>query len=64
MSKYKNAVLNKDGTVKSFTISCHGEDIHCSICGANCFHKPDKKDMSIYKCNTCDTKYKYGSNEK
>lgn len=64
MSKYKNAVLNDDGTVKSFTISCHGEYIYCSICGANCFHKPNKEDLSIYKCNTCDTKYKYRSSEK
>lgn len=54
--KYKNAVLDEDGKVKSFTISLEGKNFRCR-CGANCFHKPDKKNLQIYRCNGCGLTY-------
>lgn len=54
------AVLNSDGEVKSFTLIVGGNDFFCS-CGCNCFHKPDKTDLTVYACNGCGKKYKNAS---
>lgn len=54
--KYPNAVKTDDGKLKSFTIILAGEDFWCP-CGCNCFHKPNKAEPQIYKCNSCGAKY-------
>lgn len=50
------AVLTKDGEVESFTLKVGGQSFRCS-CGANCFHKPDKTNINIYRCNSCNLTY-------
>lgn len=50
------AVLNNDGDVESFTIKVKGKSFYC-VCKANVFHKPDKTNLNLYKCNSCGTCY-------
>ncbi|QAX98282.1 hypothetical protein EcSzw1_67 [Escherichia phage EcSzw_1] len=57
--KFKNAVRTEDGKVESFTLKVGGKPFHCR-CGANCFHKPNKDDLELYTCNSCDTWYHSG----
>lgn len=56
------AVLNEDGTVKSFILEVGGKPFNCQ-CQANCFHKPFKESPGIYRCNSCGMTYKDASNE-
>ncbi|AEJ81351.1 DNA ligase [Erwinia phage Rouille] len=51
------AVLDDEGCVKSFTLLVGGKDFFCN-CGCNCFHKPDRNDLSVYSCNGCHKTYK------
>lgn len=57
--KFKNAVRTEDGNVKSFILNVGGKPFRCR-CGANCFHKPNKDDLELYACNSCDTWYHSG----
>lgn len=57
--KFKNAVRTEDGKVESFILKVGGKPFHCR-CGANCFHKPNKDDLGLYACNSCDTWYHSG----
>lgn len=50
------AVLDEEGDVKSFTIKVEGSQFRCR-CGANCFHKPDRENLDLYRCNSCYTTY-------
>ena len=56
------AVLNEDGDVKTFILTVGGSDYTCKG-GCNCFHKPFKDDLSIYRCNGCSTTYKDKSDD-
>lgn len=50
------AVLDENRDIKTFTLKVEGEQFHCR-CGANCFHKPDRESLEIYRCNSCYTTY-------
>lgn len=50
------AVLDENGDVKTFTLKVEGRHFHCR-CGANCFHKPDRENLEVYRCNSCYTTY-------
>lgn len=52
---YSKAVLHEDGTLHNFTLKVAGVAYHCPMheCGCNCFHKPDRTDLNIYRCNSC-----------
>jgi hypothetical protein len=55
---YANAV-KKDGKLEEFTLKTHGSDnfFYCDY-GCNVFHKPDKEDLDLYKCNACGYEYR------
>lgn len=57
--KFKNAVRTEDGKVESFVLTVGGKPFDCR-CGANCFHKPNKEDLNLFACNSCDTWYHSG----
>lgn len=61
MSKtdYSKAVLNEDGTLHNFILTIQGTNYRCPIenCGCNVFHKPDRDDLNIYRCNSCGTTF-------
>ena len=46
-----------DGKVESFLVRVNGESFSCTGCGCNVFHKPDKRNLDMYKCNSCGTIY-------
>ena len=50
------AVLDENGDIETFTVKAKGEQFHCR-CGANCFHKPDRENLDLYRCNSCHTTY-------
>lgn len=54
--EFKNAVKHEDGSLHNFTPRIDGKMFRCS-CGCNVFHKPNKKDLDLYKCNGCGTLY-------
>jgi len=58
MIDYEKAVLHDDGTLHEFTVSISGEHYHCPNCGVNVFHKPDRENLNIYRCNGCGTTFK------
>lgn len=50
--RYENAVKLPNGDVENFTIRLDGKKYHCH-CGCNCFHKPEKNRLDIFRCNAC-----------
>jgi hypothetical protein len=54
--KHKNSVKDEDGSLYNFTPRINGTMFRCS-CGCNVFHKPNKEDLDLYKCNGCGTLY-------
>jgi len=42
----------KDGEIENFII----KGFRCN-CGGNVFHKPDDRDLNLYRCNSCDATY-------
>lgn len=57
MINMSKAVLDEDGEVETFMLTVEGVDFHCR-CGANCFHKPNRENVAIYRCNSCGLTYK------
>lgn len=49
-------VLTEDGKVESFTLTVGGKPFRCE-CGANCFHKPYRTNLNVYRCNGCNKTY-------
>lgn len=60
IDKFENAIKDSDGNVESFTLTVGGKDFFCR-CGCNVLYKPNKNDLSIYKCNCCGTTFKDAS---
>lgn len=54
--KFCNAVCNDDGTLRNFTLRIDGKIFRCE-CGCNVFHKPDRNDVNLYKCNGCGQEF-------
>lgn len=42
----------KDGKLENFMVKVKGQTFRCS-CGSNVFHKPDDRDLNLYRCNGC-----------
>lgn len=54
---YAEAVKNDDGSLRNYFARVSGSSFRCD-CGCNVFHKPDKKDLELYRCNGCDADYR------
>ena len=54
--KFCNAVCNDDGTLRNFTLRIDGKSFRCE-CGCNVFHKPDRNNVNLYKCNGCGQEF-------
>lgn len=53
------SVTLKDGSLENFTLPIKGKLQFCpNNCGCNVFHKPDDKNLNLYKCNSCNCKFK------
>lgn len=46
----------KNGVPEEFTLKVAGKRFFCS-CGCNVFHKPDNKNLELYRCNCCETEF-------
>lgn len=55
IDKYQ-AVLDENGDIKTFTLKVEVKQFRCR-CRANCFHKPDRENLELYRCNSCYTTY-------
>jgi len=51
--RYAIPVTNPDGSLKNFFLHVGEKSYRCD-CGCNVFHKPDKKWLTLFKCNGCD----------
>jgi len=56
MDKYENAVKTKEGKLENFTLKIQGKPFRCD-CFCNVFHKPDKQNLYLYKCNRCGSEF-------
>ena len=55
--------LMENGTLKEFILKINGKSFNCNCnCGCNVFHKPDKNNLSLYKCNCCNREYCFQEN--
>ena len=59
MINYENAVKHEDGSLHNFTVRIKGGNFSCG-CGCNVFHKPDKENLDLYKCNSCGSEFEAG----
>jgi len=57
--KDEGPVTTSDGKIENFVQMVGGKSFRCE-CGANVFHKPDKADLMLYKCNSCGNEYRGG----
>jgi len=54
-------LCHADGTLEQFMPKVDGKPFRCE-CGCNVFHKPDKTDLELFKCNSCGLQYR-GNND-
>jgi hypothetical protein len=52
-------VRNADGSLQQFMPKVGGRPFRCR-CGVNVFHKPDRTQPRIFRCNGCGTDYEAG----
>lgn len=46
----------KDGVLENFTVTIDGHFYRCS-CGCNVYHKPDIRNLDLFKCNGCGEEF-------
>lgn len=50
-------VRMEDGSVENFTVRKTNGTLYRCSCGANVFHKPDRENLDIYRCNGCGKEF-------
>lgn len=57
--KIPQPLREEDGSLKQFMFRNYqlsGRSFYCE-CGCNVFHRPDRENLDLYKCNCCWREY-------